>query len=256
MPALATSGAEHMAARPASGADRHGDGPYRAETSLDETDQHDAAHVNEAHDLADAIDAVLPQTQCGACDYPACRPYAEAVASGAAAINQCPPGGELVVALMAGLTGRAPLPLREPWRPPAVAVIREQDCIGCTLCIQACPVDAIVGASKQMHTVITAECNGCERCLPPCPVDCIELRVLPERDAGERQRLSAQWRRRFEAREARLAAEPARRARRMAERREAHHISEPAQGAISTTPDGKTVDRRAILQAAIARLRR
>ena len=214
--------------------------------------------------LADAIDAVLPQTQCGACDYPACRPYAEAVARGEAAINQCPPGGERVVAMLAGLTGRTTLPLRDPWRPPALAAIREADCIGCTLCIQACPVDAIVGASKQMHTVISAECNGCERCLPPCPVDCIELRMLPERDAAERDALARQWRARFEAREARLAAEPARRARRLAAKR-ATHGHGPAPDAagraeaggihLSTTPDGRTVDRRAVLQAALAKLR-
>ncbi len=205
-----------------------------------------------------AIDAVLPQTQCGACDYPACRPYAQAVADGAAAINQCPPGGERVVALLASLTGRPLLPLRDPQRPPALAVIREADCIGCTLCIQACPVDAIVGASRQMHTVIAAECNGCERCLPPCPVDCIELRPLPEPDTAERQRLAAQWRRRFEAREARLAAEPARRQRRLLERRRAHAAAagEAARPeAASTTADGRPVDRRQVLQAALARLR-
>ena len=205
--------------------------------------------------LVEAIDAVLPQTQCGACDYPACRPYAEAIARGEVPINQCPPGGDRVVALLAGLTGREALPLREPWRPATVALIREQDCIGCTLCIQACPVDAIVGASKQMHTVIAAECNGCERCLPPCPVDCIELQPVAERPDEEQQRLAAQWRQRYEAREARLAAKPARRERRLAERRRSHaaHGSTPA--ALSTTPDGSTVDRRAVLQAAIDRLR-
>lgn len=204
--------------------------------------------------LTNAIDAVLPQTQCGACDYPACRPYAAAVAQGDAAINQCPPGGERVVALLAQLTGRAVLPLRDPWRPPALAVIREADCIGCTLCIQACPVDAIVGASKQMHTVIAAECNGCERCVPPCPVDCIELLSAPSRDEHESRRLADQWRRRFEARTARLAAEPARRARRMAARKQAHSASS-GEIAVSTTPDGQAVDRRAILQAAAARLK-
>ena len=207
-----------------------------------------------AADLTIAIDAVLPQTQCGACDYPACRPYAKAIACGEAEINQCPPGGERVVGLLAGLTGRAILPLREPWRPPTVARIREQDCIGCTLCIQACPVDAIVGASKQMHTVIAAECNGCERCLPPCPVDCIELLAVPRRDEGEAHRLAWQWRQRFEAREARLSGEPARRDARMAERRKVHQAEERTHGAVSMTPDGKVVDRRAILQAAIARL--
>ncbi|MBU3694134.1 MAG: RnfABCDGE type electron transport complex subunit B [Rhodocyclaceae bacterium] len=214
-------------------------------------------------ELARAIDAVLPQTQCGACDYPACQPYAKAIARGEAAINQCPPGGDRVVALLASLTGRAVLPLREPWRPPALALIREADCIGCTLCIQACPVDAIVGASKHMHTVIAVECNGCERCLPPCPVDCIELRVLPERSVAERDALAEHWRTRFEAREARLAAEPARRARRLAAKRAAHGHgagddgNKPAapETHLSTTPDGRAVDRRAVLQAALARLR-
>ena len=215
-------------------------------------------------DSADAIDAVLPQTQCGACDYPACRPYAEAIGRGEAAINQCPPGGDAVIARIAVITGREPLPLREAWRPPALAVIREQECIGCTLCIQACPVDAIIGASKQMHTVITAECNGCERCLPPCPVDCIDLIRLPERSAQDAERLARQWRSRFDAREARLAAEPERRARRMAQRREskAHHddasreATEGAGGHLSTTPGGGTVDRRALLRAALERARR
>ncbi len=205
--------------------------------------------------LVEAIDAVLPQTQCGACDYPACRPYAEAIARGEAPINQCPPGGDRVVALLASLTSRELLPLREPWRPATVALIRELDCIGCTLCIQACPVDAIVGASKQMHTVIAAECNGCERCLPPCPVDCIDLQPLAERSDAEQQRLAAQWRSRYEAREARLAAEPARRERRLAERRKSHAAHEAAPATVSTTPDGRAVDRRAVLQAAIDRMK-
>lgn len=205
----------------------------------------------------DAIDAALPQTQCGACDYPACRPYAQAIASGEAAINQCPPGGERVITLLAKLTGRPRMPLREPWRPPALALIREADCIGCTLCIQACPVDAIVGAAKQMHTVIAAECNGCERCLPPCPVDCIELRAIPAPDEAERERFAAHWRLRFEAREARLAAQPARRQRRLLERRRAHLAADAARkpGSGSSTADGRPVDRRAILQAALERLR-
>ena len=190
------------------------------------------------------------------------------MARGEAEINQCPPGGESTLRRLSDLTGRPAVPLREPWRPPTLAIIREDECIGCTLCIQACPVDAIVGASRQMHTVIEAECNGCERCLAPCPVDCIELRVLPERTPAERETLSGQWRARFEAREARLAAEPARRARRLAVRRmehgtteHAHHHrpSSPANPASdphrSTTPDGREVDRRAVLRAALARLR-
>lgn len=128
--------------------------------------------------LAERIDAILPQTQCTQCGYPNCQGYAEALAEGAADIDQCPPGGEAGVHMLAGLLGVAAKPLNPAHglhKPRLLAVIDEAHCIGCTLCIQACPVDAIVGAGKQMHTVIAAECTGCELCLPPCPVDCIEL---------------------------------------------------------------------------------
>ena len=134
--------------------------------------------------VADQVDALLPQTQCGQCGFPGCRPYAEAIASGEADINQCPPGGESGIKALADLLGREPKPLNPEngeEKPRTVAVIDEQACIGCTLCIQACPVDAILGATKQMHTVIEDECTGCDLCLPPCPVDCIEM-VVPERD--------------------------------------------------------------------------
>ena len=130
--------------------------------------------------VADQIEAILPQTQCGQCNYPGCRPYAEAIASGEADINQCPPGGENQIKALAALLGIEPKPLNPEngeEKPKAVAVIDELACIGCTLCIQACPVDAILGASKQMHTVIESECTGCDLCLPPCPVDCIEMVV-------------------------------------------------------------------------------
>ncbi len=128
--------------------------------------------------LVARIDAALPQTQCARCGYPACRPYAEAVARGEAAINRCPPGGIEGVRLLARITGRAVLPLDLACgteAPPRVAVIDEGVCIGCTKCIQACPVDAIVGASKLMHTVVADLCTGCELCIPPCPVDCIAM---------------------------------------------------------------------------------
>ena len=133
--------------------------------------------------LAHRIDALLPQTQCTKCGYDGCRPYAEAIARGEADINQCPPGGDEGVAKLARLLGREPKPLNPAnglYRAPQVAVIDEATCIGCTKCIQACPVDAIVGASQRMHTVIASWCTGCELCLPPCPVDCIALLPAPQ----------------------------------------------------------------------------
>jgi electron transport complex protein RnfB len=128
--------------------------------------------------LESRIDALLPQTQCTRCGYAACRPYAAAIASGEAEVNRCAPGGDATIAALAHLMGREPLPMdpaHGPTQAPQVAVIEEALCIGCMKCIQACPVDAIVGASKQMHTVIADWCTGCELCLPPCPVDCIKL---------------------------------------------------------------------------------
>jgi electron transport complex protein RnfB len=136
----------------------------------------------EGDPLVEKIDALLPQTQCSQCGYPGCKPYAIAIAGGEADINQCPPGGEAGVKALADLLGVEPKPLNEA-KPRAtagsIAFIDESRCIGCTLCIQACPVDAIVGAPKLMHTIITSECTGCELCLPPCPVDCINM-LVPE----------------------------------------------------------------------------
>ncbi len=132
----------------------------------------------EGDPVTDKIDAILPQTQCGQCSYPGCRPYAEAIASGEADINQCPPGGETVILALADLLGRDPVPLDEEHgvhTEKTIVHIDEQVCIGCTLCIQACPVDAILGAAKQMHTIIDSECTGCNLCIPPCPVDCIHI---------------------------------------------------------------------------------
>lgn len=132
----------------------------------------------EGDPLIDKIDALLPQTQCGQCTFPGCRPYATAIAKGEADINQCPPGGETTIIALADLLGKEPKPLNPEngmEKPKRVALIDELTCIGCTLCIQACPVDAIVGAAKLMHTVIAAECTGCDLCLPPCPVDCIAM---------------------------------------------------------------------------------
>lgn len=142
----------------------------------------------EGHRIAEQIDALLPQTQCGQCGYPGCRPYAEAIAAGDA-INKCPPGGAAGIGALADLLGVEPLPLNAEHgeeSAPCVAFILEDECIGCAKCIQACPVDAIVGAAKQMHTVIAAECTGCDLCVTPCPVDCIEMRPV-ERLAPRRR---------------------------------------------------------------------
>lgn len=137
----------------------------------------------EGNPIADQINDLLPQTQCGQCGHPGCRPYAEAIAAGEA-INKCPPGGEAGIQALADLLDVEPIPLDEEHGEEivkSVAFIREAECIGCTKCIVACPVDAILGAAKQMHTVIASECTGCDLCLEPCPVDCIDM--IPEQES-------------------------------------------------------------------------
>lgn len=136
----------------------------------------------EGNPIADEINAILPQTQCGQCGYPGCRPYAEAIANGDL-INKCPPGGEDGIQALADLLDVEAIPLDAEHGEESVksiAFIIEEDCIGCTKCIQACPVDAIIGAAKQMHTVIVDECTGCDLCVEPCPVDCIEMLPVAE----------------------------------------------------------------------------
>jgi electron transport complex protein RnfB len=151
-----------------------------------------------APDIAARIDALLPQTQCTRCGYPGCKPYAAAIARGEAEINQCPPGGSATIAALAALLGRpvqALNPVHGVETPPRVAWIDESRCIGCARCLAPCPVDAIVGASKYMHTVLIERCTGCELCLPPCPVDCIEMRpqpsLAPNQPALNRMRFDA-----------------------------------------------------------------
>jgi electron transport complex protein RnfB len=153
---------------------------------------------------ADAIDALLPQTQCTRCGYAGCLPYATAIATGEADTDQCPPGGEVTARALAQLLGRAYKPIHPRYGsegPPRVAVIDERICIGCAKCLPPCPVDAIIGARKHLHTVIAADCSGCELCLPACPVDCITMRetssVPLSREAlSQRQ---AQYRSRYQA---------------------------------------------------------
>jgi electron transport complex protein RnfB len=156
-----------------------------------------------AADIVARIDALLPQTQCTRCGYAGCTPYAAAIASGEAQINQCPPGGEATIQALAGLLGRpvqALNPVHGAETPPRVAWIDESRCIGCARCLAPCPVDAIVGAAKYMHSVLIDRCTGCELCLPPCPVDCIEMRPGPEPSANQRTLNRA----RFDAHSARL----------------------------------------------------
>ncbi len=170
--------------------------------------------------LADRLDQLLPQTQCTRCGYRGCRPYAEALASGAADFDQCPPGGEATAAALAAVLGRPAKPVNPVHGaegPPRVAVIDETVCIGCAKCLPACPVDAIIGARRQLHTVVAVECSGCELCLPPCPVDCITMV-----DAGSTTlslerllALAGGYRERYRAHEARAESRAALRAARL-----------------------------------------
>lgn len=196
----------------------------------------------------EAINALLPQTQCEDCGYPGCKPYAEAI-TGGDAINKCIPGGQLTVHRLAQLLDVPELPLAKPEKPQQVAFIREDECIGCTKCIQACPVDAILGASKRMHTVIASECTGCDLCVEPCPVDCIEMRPLPAgliaSDHGSPQAFARarHYRQRYEARQARLQRQDEdKRARRQAQ-----------QARASAASGLSDAEKQAVIQAAIAR---
>jgi electron transport complex protein RnfB len=227
--------------------------------------------VTDTKTLADRIEDLLPQTQCTKCGYPACRPYAEAVASGEANYNQCPPGGAEGIARLAALLGKPVIPLNSAngvERPRPLAVIDEQVCIGCTLCMQACPVDAIVGAPKQMHTVIAELCTGCDLCVPPCPVDCIALPPVTGEATGWDAWSQAQAdaaRERHDRREARLAREREAAETRAAARRAgsaaAAQVTETTQAnaaAPSAAPaaDDAEAKKRAIIQAALDRARK
>ncbi len=194
--------------------------------------------------LAQAIDELLPQTQCARCGYPGCRPYAEAIAAGKAGINRCPPGGDVTISALARLTVTKPVPLAaecgsEPVR--QVAAIDEDWCIGCTVCIQACPVDAIVGAAKLMHTIVRDECTGCGLCVEPCPMYCISMIET------SRQRFVQHWgraqavraRRRYDARR---------------ERRERERVERTRRARLAMR-HSSVAEKRRVIEAAVARSR-
>jgi electron transport complex protein RnfB len=174
-----------------------------------------------ADTLVERIDVLLPQTQCTRCGYPACLDYARAIAHDEADINQCPPGGQAGIDALAAVLGRASKalnPVNGVEKPREVAVIDEDVCIGCTKCIQACPVDAILGASKMMHTILIDECTGCELCIAPCPVDCIAM--VPAHDAHvAAAEFAPRYRARYTAHKARLTREDAERAAALTERK-------------------------------------
>jgi electron transport complex protein RnfB len=204
--------------------------------------------------LADSIDALLPQTQCTKCGYAGCRPYAEAIAAGSAPINQCPPGGAAGIVKLAALLRRPALPLNPSngaERPLTVAVIDETLCIGCTLCIQACPVDCIVGAPTKMHTVIASQCTGCDLCLPPCPMDCIAMIPVQPTRAWARADADAA-RRRHAERNARRAAEQGRNERRLAEKAVTKLAELDARDDLTAE---QVARRKSVVEAALARAR-
>jgi electron transport complex protein RnfB len=206
--------------------------------------------------LADRIDALLPQTQCTKCGFAGCRPYAEAIASGRAELNQCPPGGSAGIAALAQLLGRERVPLNPAngvEGPRRVAVIDEQLCIGCTLCIDACPVDCIVGARRRMHTVIASQCTGCDLCVAPCPMDCIAMvPVSPARGWTAADASAA--RQRYETRNERRAHSSERNERRLADKTSSQPVEPDTQGDPTNDHDEVTRRKRAV-EAALARAR-
>ena len=209
--------------------------------------------------LADRILDALPQTQCTRCGYPDCKAYAEAIASDHVPINQCPPGGAEGVAILARLTGQLVLPLNVEHGlegPMTVAVIDEAWCIGCTLCIKACPTDAILGSHKVMHTVIESACTGCDLCLPVCPVDCIEMVPVSGNKTGWEawsSELAAQARQRYESRQIRLVHEELEHASRLEEKATMKLADLETYTHAAENADTEMARKRAIIEAALAK---
>ena len=203
--------------------------------------------MSEKKKLIDDIDAILPQTQCGLCEYAACRPYAGAMANNEAPIDRCLPGGVETLLKLADALDQDPTPsiaaLEEKTKPASVAFICEDECIGCTKCIQACPTDAIIGASKLIHTVITDACTGCELCLPPCPVDCIGIKIIASLTPHEKKQKAQQWRSRYKKKQKRLS-------RHKVEQRSKHQ-----EAKLINTPKQTLDARKAAIRASIERVR-
>ncbi|MEC5386909.1 electron transport complex subunit RsxB [Uliginosibacterium sp. H3] len=224
----------------------------------------DMTSVAQPAALVTQIDAILPQTQCTKCGYTGCKPYANAIATGEADINQCPPGGDEGIHKLARLLDRPYKPLNPAngaEKPLALAVIDEAICIGCTLCIKACPVDAILGAAKQMHTIIAAQCTGCELCVAPCPVDCISMETITDASTlqqrhTEQQAFSDASRERFEFRNLRLERDKQEKAERLAARLATprDEAASPAATQAGENPASEVVDpKKALIAAAMAR---
>lgn len=211
--------------------------------------------------LADRLEALLPQTQCTKCGFDGCRPYAEAMAAGEAASNRCPPGGAEGIVRLSAVLGVAPRPLdpeRGVEQARAVARIDESLCIGCTLCIQACPVDAIVGAAKQMHTVLPDWCTGCDLCVAPCPVDCIAMIPVTGANTGwaawSQEQADAAYTR-YQSRKVRLVREREENDARLAAKAAAKLEALQAEAAVSEAEQAAQARKKAIIQAAIERAR-
>jgi Na+-translocating ferredoxin:NAD+ oxidoreductase subunit B len=207
--------------------------------------------------LVDRLDAALPQTQCTRCGYPDCRSYAQAMAAGEADINRCPPGGAEGIVRLAAITGKATLPL-DPEHgvegPRALALIDESWCIGCTLCIKACPVDSILGASKVMHTIIDAWCTGCELCVPVCPVDCISMVPVTGAHTGWQAWSAAQAdssRQRYAVHQMRVARDARENDERLAAKAQAK-LADLAGSSVITDPEVLNA-KRAVIDAALQR---
>ena len=209
--------------------------------------------------LAEALNDALPQTQCTRCSYPDCHGYASAIACGEAEINQCPPGGAEGIVRLAALTGRPALPLNPEnghEGPRLVAVIDEAWCIGCTLCIKACPVDCVVGAAKKMHTIVERECTGCELCVPACPVDCISLEPVTGTQTGWAAwspEQATEARQRYAFRQMRVARDKRENDERLAAKA-THKLADLENQTRLTDPEA-IARKRAVIEAAMARAR-